>query len=348
MATFCGIFPGLLISPIAGALLDRHGRTRLVVFDYLVALASLILIGVLGLAGILPPWLLMAIAAVASLTAPLSSTGLRSVFPLIVPSHLWERVNALDSLGYVLATVIGPPLAAGLVAILGGSMALIVIGMIFGISAIVIQGTPDPSTVSDAPKPLLIEAWEGLLYTWRNPTLRGLGFSTSILNLVNGTLTIVVPLIVLRTLHLSETVVGLTFAVQGIAGVFSAITFGRVDSRDRERLMLGFPMVLTGFVVAILLVNVTLAALLFVMAVTGFLNGPLDVALFTLRQRRTPAAWTGRAFAVSMSFNYLGLPVGSAVAGMVAARSIEYAILFGATACFISGVLVAVVVPAVE
>src|SRR3954470_14161487 len=89
LATFCGIFPGLLVSPIAGALLDRHGRTRLVVLDYSVALASLMLIGALALAGTLPAWLLLAIAAIASLTAPLSATGLRSVIPLIVPSHLW-------------------------------------------------------------------------------------------------------------------------------------------------------------------------------------------------------------------------------------------------------------------
>src|SRR5689334_17539442 len=41
IATFCWIFPGLLVSPIAGALLDRHGRTKLVVLDYCVALASL-------------------------------------------------------------------------------------------------------------------------------------------------------------------------------------------------------------------------------------------------------------------------------------------------------------------
>jgi MFS family permease len=49
------MFPGLVFSPIAGALLDRHGRTRLVVVDYLVTLASLMLIGILALWANLPP-----------------------------------------------------------------------------------------------------------------------------------------------------------------------------------------------------------------------------------------------------------------------------------------------------
>src|SRR5262249_27417834 len=99
LTSFFSIFPGIVVSPIAGALLDRHGRTRLVVLDYLIALGSLIAIGLLARIGALSAWLLIAIAGIASLTTPLSGTGLRSLFPIIVPNHLWERVNAIDSTG---------------------------------------------------------------------------------------------------------------------------------------------------------------------------------------------------------------------------------------------------------
>ena len=51
------------------------------------------------------------------------------------------------------------------------------------------------------------------------------------------------------------------------------------------------------------------------MAIQGFLNGPMDVALFTLRQRRTDPAWMGRAFAVSMALNFVGYPFGAAIGG---------------------------------
>src|SRR5207244_368268 len=122
----------------------RHGRMRLVALDYLIALGSLTLIGALALTGDLPAWLLIVIAGVASLTAPLSATGLRSLFPVLVPSHLWERVNAIDSTGYVIATIIGPPLAAGLVAIFGGPVTFIAIGLSYGVAAMVIARTPEP------------------------------------------------------------------------------------------------------------------------------------------------------------------------------------------------------------
>ena len=88
IVTFASIFPGLLVSPIAGALLDRHGRVRLIVLDYAVALASLVLVSKLALAGLLPAWLLVLIALVSSVTGIFSHTGLRSLFPILVPRHL--------------------------------------------------------------------------------------------------------------------------------------------------------------------------------------------------------------------------------------------------------------------
>src|SRR5439155_11493985 len=85
LVTFASGFPGILASPIAGALLDRHGRTWLVIADYAVACVAMVLIGGLSLAGLLQPGLLVLIAMVSSLTAPLSTAGLRSLVPILVP-----------------------------------------------------------------------------------------------------------------------------------------------------------------------------------------------------------------------------------------------------------------------
>jgi len=348
IASFFGIFPGLLVSPIAGALLDRHGRGRLVILDYLVALSALVLTGVLAIAGLLPAWLLILIVAVASLTMPLSTTGLRSLLPLIVPSHLWERLNAIDSTGYVIATIVGPPVAAGIVAWYGAAVAFIVIGLSFGVAALVISRQPDPLSTIQSSGDLLKDAWDGLVYTWRNATLRGLGFSISALNLFNGMVNIVIPLIVLQRLQRNETVVGLVLAVQGVTGVASAIIVGRHDSRDRERMMLALPMFGMGIAAILLLFKMNLPALIFVMAVVGVLTGPVDIALFTLRQRRTDPSWMGRAFAVSMAFNYSGSPIGSAIAGIAAARSIEAALLIGIVMCLAAGFFALVMIPQQE
>jgi MFS family permease len=354
--TFLSIVPGLVVSPIAGALLDRHGRVRLIILDYLVTLGTLVLLGVLALSKLLPPPLLLLIAAVASLTSILSHTGLRSLFPLIVPEHLWERVNAIDANGYVVATILGPPIAATAVAVLGGATALIVVGASFGVAAVAMIGVPDPPSTTASTGHLLLDAWHGLVYTWRNRTLRGLGFAISTLNIAGGIGTIVVPLIVLERLRLGEVFVGAVFAVSGITGMVSALLFGRIDSRGREWAMLVWPMLGMAPGVALLLVAagavplglgvafglaVTAASL----AITGLLNGPLDIALFTVRQRRTEPAWMGRAFAVSMAFNFIGFPLGAALGGIVAETSLEAAIVIGIAACLLAALFAARMIP---
>jgi hypothetical protein len=61
--------------------------------------------------------------------------------------------------------------------------------------------------------------------------------------------------------------------------------------------------------------------------------------MFTLRQRRTDPAWLGRAFAVSMSLNFLGYPIGAALGGQLAAMGSAIAIGTAISVAALSAVL---------
>jgi MFS family permease len=360
VVTFAATFPGLLVSPIAGALLDRHGRIRLVILDYLVGAVTLGVIAALAVADRLPAELLVAIAVVSSLTVPLSQTGLRTLFPVLVPRHLWERANAIDSNGYLVAQIFGPPAAGAMFALIGGPSAMVVIAVGYLVAAVAVLGVTDPATRVDSTGNLLRDAWHGVVYTWRNRTLRGLGIAVSVLNIWGGVTTIVIPLLVLDRLDLGEAWVGVPFAVSGVAGMLSALYYGRHDTTGREYSMLVLPTF--GVAVATLLllpvaaaspagtagaIDPTAGFALIALAslLNGYLNGPYDIALFTVRQRRTDPAWMGRAFAVSMAFHASGFPVGAALTGAIATRSIPLAVGLGVGSALLSGVLAAALVP---
>ena len=333
LVAFASIFPGLVLSPVAGALLDRHGRVRLIILDYIVAAASLVTIAWLSLAGLLPAWLLVAIVSIASVTGPLSSSGLRSLFPLMVPEPLWERVNAVDSDGWVLATLVGAPFGAVFAQLVGFEAALALISAAFFMAALVIFGAPDPRTDVASSGNLWRDAWLGLTYTWNNRTLRGLAISLSTMNLAGGTVQIVVPVLVLQRLGMGQGMVGYMFGLSGAFGVVSAFFAGRLKTEGQERRLILVPA--TGFIftAAILLWPGSIVPIALSMAATGLLNGPLDIALFTLRQRRTDPAWMGRAFTVSMNLNFSGFPIGAAVTGvMLSVWPVETAILFAVAA----------------
>ncbi|TME25420.1 MAG: MFS transporter [Chloroflexi bacterium] len=322
LVAFLSLAPGLVLSPIAGALLDRHGRTRLMVFDYCVAAACLALIVVLGATNVITEALLLAIVTVMSLTFPLSTTGVRTLFPLLVPRPLWERANAIDSNGYVVSSIFGPAIAGGLVATVGSLWALALTSVMYAVAAFVTSRLRDPLGV--VPHGGLIQdAWAGLVYVVRHPTLRGLAITISTANIAGGLFYIGLPVLVLLRLGGDAARVGQLFTLQGLTAAVSVLLVGRFGTAGRERELMAGSILLQslGYLIALLAPDLLIVGV--AMLVLGIATGPFDVVLFTMRQRRTDPAWLGRAFAVSMSLNFIGFPVGTAIGGAIAAGSVE-------------------------
>jgi predicted MFS family arabinose efflux permease len=343
--TFFSVVPGLLIAPIAGALLDRHGRARLIVIDYLIAAGACVLIAILATTGRLTAPLLLLIAALNGLAWPLSTSGLRSLLPLMVPKPLWERANAMDSNGYVIATLLGPPAAGALVAIAGGPTAIALVGAVYALAAVVMVGIPDPRAPTESTGRLLVDAMDGLRYVIRNRTLRTLAVAVSLWNIGGGMLQILIPVLLIDRLGEGPAVVGLAWAASGLAGLVAALVVGRIDSRGREKRLMIWPLVATSVAILLLLVHVQLVTIVIALSFIGLFNGPVDVALFTIRQRRTDQAWMGRAFAVSMSLNFTGFPIGSALGGLLVTRSVELTVILAAATALLAAIAVWRLVP---
>lgn len=349
LTAFLAIFPGLVVSPLAGALLDRHGRTRLVVLDYVIAGLSVALIAALSASGLLPSPLLLAIVGLSSLTNPLSSTGARSLFPIMAPQHLWERANALDSGSYVLSTLVGAPVAGALIGWIGPEWALAAAGAAFGGAAVVMLRLPDPQAGGDSSDASLLRtAWRGLEYVARNATLRGLALTLSIYNFSWGILIIAMPVLVLDRLHSGPAAVGFLWGALGAAGLASALVTGRLSTRGRERQLMVGAIVVSTLAIALLPFATSLAVVAVSIVVVGVANGPFDIGLFTLRQRRTDPAWFGRAFAVSMSVNWVGQPIGSALAGPLIGVSLNAALWIAVGICLVSAAFPLLLVPREE
>jgi predicted MFS family arabinose efflux permease len=347
ITAFLAILPGILVAPVAGALLDRYGRARLVVADYLIAALASGLIAGLSVAHALQPPVLLAIVTVASLTNPLSNAGARSLFPMIVPRPMWERANALDSSGHVIANLLAAPLAGVLVGFIGGEWALAAAGAVFLAAAVVMLRLPEPSSsTAPAEGSVLRNAWRGLAYVLRNRSLRGLALTLSVLNIGSGVLYIALPVLVLGRLHSGPTVVGFLWGAMGAGGLIAALVAGRMSTQGRERQIIVATTLISCVGIAVLPFAGSLAVVAAAVIILGIANGPMDIALFTLRQRRTDPAWFGRAFAVSMSMNYIGSPIGSALAGPLIAWSLNAALWFAVAASLIAALFPLLMIPA--
>jgi MFS family permease len=346
ITVFLSIAPGVALSPLAGALLDRHGRVRLITLDYLVGTVTLALIAGLDFGGQLTPWVLLPIVTISSLTYSLSNSGARSLLPLIVPKRLWDRVNALDSIAYALTIGAGPAAAGALIALAGPRLALMVTAAVFLVAALLIVRVPEP-VVANGSRHVLADAWAGLKYVLiHNGTLRGIALVVSIMNLGWGILLVAIPVMVLQRLHGGPALVGGLWAVFGLASVPSALAFGRVNTEGRERTVMVISEVVAGLAVAILAFASNIWTVAAAILIAGISNGPFDVSMFSMRQRRTDPAWFGRAFAVSMGLNWAGQPIGSALSGPVIHLGLTVAFLVAAAFMLVAAALLHWVIPA--
>jgi MFS family permease len=339
------ILPGLIFSPVAGALLDRQGRVRLMILDYAVTAGLTAAIVILSLGHRLPPPLLLLIVSFLGVSNILSITGTRSLFPLMLPRHLWDRANGLDSSIYSLTTVIGPAMAGVTVARFGPEAAFVVAASVLAIAAVSLLGVREPVARAESAGSLIGDALAGLMYVVRHPSLRGLAITLFICNLGFGVLPVGIPVLVLRHFHGSAATVGQVFAVFGLAGLVTGLIIGRVNTEGRERLLIAGFIGVQGVALALLAFANALPMVFVLAAVVGGAESVVNVGLFALRQRRTDPALFGRAFAVSMSLNFAGLPIGSAISGPLLEQSIVFPLLLGAAISVIAVAAGLVLIP---
>ena len=328
-AAFLSIVPGLIISPLAGALLDRHGRVRLILVDYTVGTVALTLLATLSLLHHLGPQLLLVIVALGALTGPLTASGTRTLFPLVVPRELWDRANAVDSGSQAIASVFGPALAGFFVAWFGGEGAFLVTAGFFVVSGLVVMRVRDPATQASSRDSLARASWQAVVYVIRHPTLRGVILTLWATNIPAGILSVALPVLALRSFHWGPGGVGVLWAVAGITTIVAGAIVGSINTEGRER-----PIIVVGLGIAALGCALVLlrspVAVVLAMALFGLASGPIDIGLFALRQRRTDPRLFGRVFAVSMALNFAGIPLGSALGGPVIERSMTLALILAA------------------
>lgn len=347
LATFLLLAPGLVLSPIAGALLDRYSRTRLITLDYLMAAVTVFLFAGLSAGHVLAPWLLLGISVVSSLTAPLGVAGARAIFPILVPADLWERANAFDNSASLLSVIVGAPIAGLLVGLAGPEKALAADGVLFAAAGAAIFAVHDPGLRQHGGR-VLEQAWAGLVYVLRNRTLVGLAVTFFAYNVSWGVLVIAVPVLVLGRLHQGPAVVGYLWGAVGAAGFIATLFVGRLRTRGRERQLMAAALAGVGLAMAALPAAGSVAIVAVSLLLIAVAQTPFDISFLTLRQRRTDPAQFGRAFAVSVSLNSVGSPIGSAVAGPLLAWSVAGALWLAVGAVLLAAVFPILLIPAEE
>lgn len=225
------ITPFLLMSPIAGVMVDRYNRKLMMMVSDLAAVIATGGIFVLILLGRLEFWHLYISAVLNGIGSTFQWPAYSAAISTMVPKEQLGRANGLMSLMEAGPGVVAPLLAGALLPVIAlkGILLLDILTFFFAIGALLLVRIPAPRASADglaARGSMLKEAAFGFRYIFARPGLLGLQLIFFTGNLFAGIgYTVMAPMILARTDQNS-----LLFGTVQTAGAIGAVAGGVVMS----------------------------------------------------------------------------------------------------------------------
>ena len=313
--------PAALVGPLAGVPVDRFGPKRVLVASDLSGAVTALAMAAAHSFGML--------AGLAFGSGLVQATGLpagQSLPPRLVDDADLLQANALLAMADQSAIVLGPLVAAAVIASVDVRAAFYVDAITFVVGALSVL----PLRLRPLPSPPVREsAWRevraGLRLAWSTPAVRrtlalaGAAFASW------GAFFVLEPLYVRDVLHRSSALLGLFQTAFGVGLLVTTALLPRLGERLASVRALAVSVALSG-VAAATYVGTHLVAVAFV----GVVAWGVDVAFFlppmqVVLQRATPTAAHGRILALSSTAdgvaNVVAIPLAGVCVGLLGVRA---------------------------
>ncbi|HET9911039.1 MAG TPA: MFS transporter [Anaerolineales bacterium] len=222
------ITPLLVISPLAGVMVDRHNRKLMMMLSDLAAGVATIAVLVLQALGVLEVWHLYVAAVFQGLGNAFQWPAYSAAISTMVPKEQYGRANGMMSLIDMGPGVLAPLLAGALLPIIGltGILSLDVVTFVLAILVLFFVHIPQPARTVEGAQgqgSILKEALFGFRYIFARPSLLGLQLVFLFGNFCTGiAFTVFAPMILLRTGNDSVSL-GLVQSAGAIGGVIGGV-----------------------------------------------------------------------------------------------------------------------------
>lgn len=339
--------PGILISPIAGTLVDRWDRKLTLMISDIGAGLSSVVVFLLYLSGGLEIWHLYAAGAVASAFEAFQFPAQSSAVATMLPKEQYARASGMLDLAQSAPQILAPPLAGLLFAFIGleGILLIDFVTFVVAVLAMLAITVPNPQQTEEGRASRSGGFWRevsyGFTYIVKRPSLIGLQLTFFFINLTatfSGVL--VAPMILARSGN-NEQLLGIVLSFFGVGGVVGALVLSIWGGPKRK-----VHGVLLGMVANSLLGTLVLGiggsplvwvvGAFFSAAIIPVLNGSNQA----IWQAKVAPDVQGRVFATRRLIAQITVPVAIGLAGPLADRVFEPGMMPGGGLADIFGGLV--------
>ncbi|MFD5769610.1 MFS transporter, partial [Streptomyces sp. NPDC127049] len=323
----------LLVGLPAGAWVDRRPKRATMIRAAVVRAVVLAGIPVLWAFDRLSLGWLYAVAVVVGVASVFFDVAYQSYVPFIVPDRDIERANArLESSAQISAA--GGPAAAGLllravsapVVIAVDALAYVVCA---GLLATVEDSEPPRERKAGGESRLAREILAGVRFVVGSPLLRRLCVAMGVSNFFATLTMTLTPLLILRTLGLGSTVMGVVLGVGTLGGLLASLTLPKVRARYEAGKVMAVGLVLAGVSMAAFPLagsldesGSVLPVALLVLGQFGMTWGAVtfNIAQVSVRQRVCPRGMLARMTATIRFVVWGSMPVAAVLAGWLGSR----------------------------
>jgi MFS family permease len=315
----CYTGPVVVGGLLAGTLLDRYDRRRVMVADNLIRGTAVGLLPLLSAFGQLALWHIYAVAAVYGLLMMISLAGGPALIPSIVRREQLHTANALETLSFTLAGVIGPVIAGVLIVPFGAPNVVLLDAISYVAFAGALSGIrpalgPEPFARGEGQTLRLRDAVR-LLFV--NRVLLSTTFMFMAFNIGSGFVSLWLPIFTAEVLNGGAGLYGILLAASALGEVVGAMIAGGQVFRLSLGTLICLAQILSGAAIGLVFIGPSLWTTIPALVLLGLFSAPMTIWAQALRMQIIPEQLRGRTFALLRTLMQSGTPLGGASAGLL-------------------------------
>lgn len=314
------ILPGILISPIAGALIDRYDRRKVMMFADLAAGLSTVAVALLLFSGRLEIWHIYITSMLSSTASAFQGPAYSAAISQLVPKARLERASGMVSASQGISMILGPALAGALIGLIGlpGIITIDFATFLFAVGTLLFVRFPayQRSTTHES-RPSL---WQDARYGWKYMLDRpGLFALVVFFSFINFTWALLDPLLTPMVLSFADpSALGFVVSAMGVGMMVGSLLMATWGGPKRKMIMIYGFAILQGTLQMVIgsreSIPLLAGAHLALLIGSPLVNGSIQVLL----QRKVPQDVQGRVFAAGRMLAMAAIPVAYLLSGPLA------------------------------
>lgn len=312
--------PYALFSLVAGILVDRYDKRRVMyVTDFVRAVVTAVL-PIASLFGYTAVWLVYCVILIVSTLSVFYNIAYQSIVPELVNREELAVANGRLQSAYSIGSLLGPALGGYLVSSWGPALAISIDALTFAFSGFLTLAIPATEKTSIAPatkEDMLMGIRHAVVFLWNNPLLRSSALILLGFNLLMAPYSVLIIMFGEHTLGLTGPTIGLIITSGGAGALGASLVADKIGRYLGVGRVTIISVLGAGLLSLLLSSSYTPLHMGLVWGVLSTIPVIINVNQLTLRQSLVPTALLGRVTSTFRLIAWSAIPVASGLAGFV-------------------------------